>query len=401
MSKRCRTGASLECMCSQVRSAPLASPPGARGSERASHFCSLRGLFLSICCAVCSVEAAPEVFALGSLRTDLDGTIHVSAYNLPLSVYMSEEARRAYRGEPSSPKEPDIKPPKEVYPDVSGIAHVRDLIAQTLAPQMLKAKARYEIDIQKLWIAGVGVYVMQPHAGIPRANRPRVLINLHAGGFAFGAGPLQMIEAMPVAATARIKVISIDYHLAPEHHYGARSRRLPGLGSALQNQERWLLLQFRRRCHCHGDIGATSEGELAGPGCDRTSFGWGHEGKWRFEICRVSPIRVTGARSTKSSPERRYSQVLRSSGCSGPAGGTRSAPGSLGSVPATLLITGTRDHLASKMINIHRLLVNVGVDADLHVWDGVGHSFYQNVDFPESQEVFRIMTRFFEQHLGR
>jgi acetyl esterase/lipase len=54
----------------------------------------------------------------------------------------------------------------------------------------------------------------------------------------------------------------------------------------------------------------------------------------------------------------------------------------------------------SSAINTHRLLTKAGVRADLHVWDGMGHGFFNNVDLPESREAFDVIARFFQVHLG-
>jgi acetyl esterase/lipase len=53
----------------------------------------------------------------------------------------------------------------------------------------------------------------------------------------------------------------------------------------------------------------------------------------------------------------------------------------------------------SAAVNTHRELVKAGVDAELHVWDGLGHAFFYNPDLPESREAFDVMARFFQQHL--
>jgi hypothetical protein len=35
------------------------------------------------------------------------------------------------------------------------------------------------------------------------------------------------------------------------------------------------------------------------------------------------------------------------------------------------------------------------------VWEGLFHGFFYNVDVPESREVFDVIVRFFERHLGK
>jgi len=39
------------------------------------------------------------------------------------------------------------------------------------------------------------------------------------------------------------------------------------------------------------------------------------------------------------------------------------------------------------------------VEADLHVWDGLGHAFFYAPALPESREAFDVMARFFTSHL--
>ena len=49
---------------------------------------------------------------------------------------------------------------------------------------------------------------------------------------------------------------------------------------------------------------------------------------------------------------------------------------------------------------LHRALLRAGVEADLHVFDGLGHCFYYDDAMPESQDAYQTMIRFFRKHLG-
>jgi acetyl esterase/lipase len=73
----------------------------------------------------------------------------------------------------------------------------------------------------------------------------------------------------------------------------------------------------------------------------------------------------------------------------------------LAKFPPTLLISGTRDIAMSSLIYTHTQLVKAGADADLHLWDGVDHDFFADVDLPESKEAFSVMVKFFARHLGK
>jgi epsilon-lactone hydrolase len=68
--------------------------------------------------------------------------------------------------------------------------------------------------------------------------------------------------------------------------------------------------------------------------------------------------------------------------------------------PPTLLITGTRDMAMSSVVHSHTLLAQAGVDAELHVWEGMWHSFFSDPELPESRQAYRTIVAFFERHLA-
>jgi acetyl esterase/lipase len=73
----------------------------------------------------------------------------------------------------------------------------------------------------------------------------------------------------------------------------------------------------------------------------------------------------------------------------------------LAQFPATLLVTGTRDFLASPVIYAHSQLVKAGVDAELHFWEGMDRCFSFYVDLSKSKEMFEVTAKFFNAHLGK
>jgi monoterpene epsilon-lactone hydrolase len=77
------------------------------------------------------------------------------------------------------------------------------------------------------------------------------------------------------------------------------------------------------------------------------------------------------------------------------------SPAIMAKFPPTLIVTATRDIAMSPAIATHQELVRLGVDADLHVWDGLQHSFFTDIDLPESKEYFNVVAKFFDKHLGK
>ncbi len=46
-------------------------------------------------------------------------------------------------------------------------------------------------------------------------------------------------------------------------------------------------------------------------------------------------------------------------------------------------------------------LTKLGVDSELHVWEGLFHGFFYDADIPESKDVFNVIAKFFDTHLGK
>ena len=77
------------------------------------------------------------------------------------------------------------------------------------------------------------------------------------------------------------------------------------------------------------------------------------------------------------------------------------SPQVLAKFPPTLLITGTRGFELSSAVYTHTQLVKNGVDARIHVWEGLFHGFFYNPDVPESQDCYRVIADFFARSLGK
>jgi hypothetical protein len=75
------------------------------------------------------------------------------------------------------------------------------------------------------------------------------------------------------------------------------------------------------------------------------------------------------------------------------------SPEILAKFPPTLIITGTRGFEFSSALYTHEQLVKLGVDAELHVWEGLFHGFFYNMDVPESKDALNVIVLFFDRHL--
>jgi acetyl esterase/lipase len=77
------------------------------------------------------------------------------------------------------------------------------------------------------------------------------------------------------------------------------------------------------------------------------------------------------------------------------------SPQVMAKFPPSLLITSTRDLAMSSVVYTHSELVRLGVEADLHVWEGMPHCFPFGPDLPQAAEAHDVIVKFFDQHLGK
>ena len=68
--------------------------------------------------------------------------------------------------------------------------------------------------------------------------------------------------------------------------------------------------------------------------------------------------------------------------------------------PPSLFISSTQDFMMSSAVHTHGQLVRLGVEADLHVWEGLGHAFILYTRLPEAHQAFDVIVKFFAHHLG-
>ena len=326
-----------------------------------------------------------------------DGTVHVPTHAVPLSPYMSDGARRAYI-------DMMLNPPKmPVMKDMAARREATDRVV--LMPKLERAQSAYAVTVEAKRIGDIRTQVVLPKEGVAKENQERVLISLHGGGFMLGSGALQLIEAIPVAATAKIKVISVEYRLAPEH-------RFPAASEDVATVYRELLKDYAPE-----NIGIY--GSSAGGTLTAMAMAWfQREGLPRpgaiailtsgcpiagGDLCYTAPTLLArpAPPAGPNLPMPMAAEYFAGTDVRDPLVSPMLYPEVLAHFPPALLITGTRDVLGSYVIYMHRQLVKAGVDAQLHVWDGMWYGFFWDVSIPESQDVYSTMAKFFGVLGGR
>jgi monoterpene epsilon-lactone hydrolase len=78
-----------------------------------------------------------------------------------------------------------------------------------------------------------------------------------------------------------------------------------------------------------------------------------------------------------------------------------SSPAVLAKFPPTLFVTGIRGMELSGAVYSHSQFVKAGVNADLHVWEGLFHGFFYNPDVPESRDCYDVILKHFDRYLAK
>jgi acetyl esterase/lipase len=53
----------------------------------------------------------------------------------------------------------------------------------------------------------------------------------------------------------------------------------------------------------------------------------------------------------------------------------------------------------SSVVHSNELLDQAGVPTELHVWEGMWHSFFSDPELPESRQAYRTIVAFFRRRL--
>jgi acetyl esterase/lipase len=329
-----------------------------------------------------------------------DGTRHVAAFELPLSPYLSAEAQAEARA-----AQPDPLAKADNATLLRHLPEIRKDMPRWAGEAVAKLRERYPVRISHERWNGVPVTLVQPGRESSAVSPKRLLIELHPGGFVMGsADTMGLMEAIPVAAMTGVTVASVDYRQGPEHKFPAASEDVAAVyREALKRYEPQQIGLFG--CSAGGVL--TGEAlawfaqerlpmpAAAGMFCAAGDAQYG--GDSRYVQSAINDTAMPDAKGRQEIMEDLY---YAGADYRDPLVSPVFSDAVLAQFPPTLLITGTRAAELSSVVYTHSRLVDLGREADLHVWDGVGHGFFMNVDLPESQQALRVIARFFRRHLG-
>lgn len=324
-----------------------------------------------------------------------DGSMTLPSFTVPYSMFASPESLQRFR---------EVLVESQQSPGLEGgIEEARRFYDRINSDRAERMRKLYPVKLSTQTIAGVGADVVEPADGITPANRNRVLVNLHGGAFLWGAHSGALVEAIPVASLGKVKVIGVDYRQGPEHVFPAAT------DDVLAVYRELLKTYPAANIGIYGcSAGAVLTGEVVArmikdgiqpPGAIGTFCGsiapLGGDSSYVSPALSGDPVGSGPIPITERLP------YFKGADPNDPLVLPANSPDMLKGFPPTLLITGTRDFAMSSVLQSQRLLTNAGVQADLHVWDGMWHSFFSDPELPESKEAYAVIAKFFDKHLGK
>ncbi len=325
----------------------------------------------------------------GGLRSD--GGVEVGRFTLPYSDLASDAAREAF-----------IKvinpPPPEVGGDVLALRAHYAKQNQRLADRMLEM---FDVVVREDRIGGVRVHRVSPAQVWPE-NSGRVLVCLHGGAFAWGADSGALVEAIPIADRMGMEVIAVDYRLAPEHRFPAASEDVAAVYRELIGRHAPEAIGIYG-CSAGGVLTAQAlawfaKTKLPRPGAVAILGAGG--GDMRGDAPHLTPALEGYGQPAGEPPRLAGLDYFAGASLEDPCVFPGDHPAVLSRFPPTLVIAGGRDFAASSATNLHLKLDEAGVETRLFVFDGLWHAFHVYPELPESQQVYRILARFFDHHLA-
>src|SRR6266568_8423970 len=317
---------------------------------------------------------------------DAQGTAHVTRV-VPVPQTVSAEAQKSIgRAEPDQgPQQPlaERRQGTDAY-----TARARVEWTKLCPNQIVEEK-----------MAGVPVRIVTPD-GLPEANKDKVLLNLHGGGFNSDSG--SYTESIPIASYSKIKVVAVLYRLSPEAPFPAAV-----VDSVAVYKE---LLKTYKPEHIviYGtSAGAILTAEVAAklkqlglplPAALGIFSGMGDFARPGDSIAMYA-LRGLAGHLDPPKPEVHDSEYVAATDPKDPV--LSPIYGDLHGLPPTLFVSSGRDLLLSGTVNLHRAYLLAGIDARLVVFDVLPHAFWYDPRLPEAIEANKMMADFFVQQLSK
>lgn len=257
-----------------------------------------------------------------------------------------------------------------------------------------KVMQRYPFKTTVRKIGGVETLVFEAiNAAKPVTDR--VVMHLHGGAYVVGASQVDSVLIAPVAHLTGLKVIAVNYRLAPEHPFPAALEDVVSVYRALLNEYEAADIVFTGNS-AGASLALALVLQARAEGLPLPA-GLGLLSPWS-ELAKTGDSYYT---LEGIAPVLDYEKTLQKAANAYLAGADIKNPlispvyaDYSNGFPRTLIQVGTRDLFLSNCARLQRKMAADGVSVEMSLWEGMWHSFQMSPDLPEAHEALRELAGF-------
>lgn len=269
-------------------------------------------------------------------------------------------------------------------------------------PKVKATLKRYEPTVVARKLGGVPVLDIKPRGWQKSA---KVLVHAHGGAYVYYSARSRLVSSVPAADATGLRVISIDYTVAPIGKWQKVTDEVLGVFAGLQKEGHKLkdlaicgesaggglaagsVLKMRDK-----GLGVPAAVVLWSPWADITNRGDSAITLKTFEPTYIYDRHLKlGADAYADAKDQKHPYVS-------PVYGDYTK-----GFPPTLIQGGTREIFLSHFVRLYRAIDGAKELAVLDLYDGMPHVFQirpEMADAPETQAAMKKMAGFLKRHLG-
>jgi len=260
---------------------------------------------------------------------------------------------------------------------------------------------QYQPRIQERQVGGVPVLDIKPKGW---ENSRNVLVYTHGGAYTLYSAKSRLMSAVPMANDTGLRVVSVDYTLAPQAKWNEITDQVVAVIQALLEEGRtWkniavygesaggglaagAVLKMRDK-----GLGMPAAVVLWSPWSDITETGDSYTTLKDADPLLYYPGNLKNCADAYAAPaDQKHPYVS-------PVYGDYSQ-----GFPPTLIQAGTREIFLSNAVRHYQALDNGGIPVKLDLYEGMWHIFQVfNHDLPESKTARKKVRAFLGQHVGK
>lgn len=260
---------------------------------------------------------------------------------------------------------------------------------------------KYEPAIESRQLGGVPVLDIKPKGW---QETLKVLVYTHGGAYALYSSRSRLMSAVPMAHDTGMRVISVDYTLAPHAKWQEVTDQVVAVIQALRKEGRELkdiaiygesaggglaagaVLKMRDR-----GLGMPAAVVLWSPWSDITETGDTYATLQAADPVLYYPDNLKHCADAYADPQDQKHPYVS------PVYGDYEK-----GFPPTLIQAGTKEIFLSNAVRHYQALDTAGIPVKLDVYEGMWHIFQVfNYDIPESQLARKKVRRFLNEHLTK